>query len=595
MAILVDADSVSASRPGRMLFDRLSVTISATDRLGLVGLNGTGKSTLLRVLAGTEPPESGTLRRGRDTRVVMLEQRPALGEGRVRDVVAPPDGAGEWEVEAVLDRLGMTSKLEADVTTLSGGEAKRVALARALVHEAELLLLDEPTNHLDIDAISWLEDRLASFRGGLVIVTHDRHVLDRVATRVLELDRGRAHVHEGGYDAYLEALARRVDEAAEADAVRRNLARRELAWLRRGAKARTRKPKARRDAAEQLVATRAEAPERAGPLDLHIGTPRLGDKVIDLDGVGHRWGDDDAWLFRSVELSLGRRARVGVVGVNGSGKSTLLDVIAGRIEPREGSCEHGPTVDVGYYDQIGRALDPDATVGESVTGGREPTWHDVAFMERFWFDADAQRSPVSLLSGGERRRLQLVLVLAARPNVLLLDEPTNDLDLDTLRVLEDFLDGWPGALVVVGHDRAFLERTVDEVVVLGGGEAQRWPGGYAAWEEQRRTHAPTARPTARTPATRRADPGRPTDRRRQTGRSRSTLRHRLRQTEDELHELELERERLATEIDAHRCDHEALARLGAELEQVQSELEGREEEWLELSEELEAFDGSDRR
>ncbi len=584
MAILVDADSISASRPGRMLFDRLSVTISSTDRLGLVGLNGTGKSTLLRVLGGTEPPESGELRRGRDTRVVMLDQRPVLGEGRVRDVVAPPEGSGAWEVEAVLDRLGMTPKLDADVATLSGGEAKRVALARALVRDADLLLLDEPTNHLDIDAIAWLEDRLAGLRGGLVIVTHDRHVLDRVATRILELDRGRAHVHDGGYDAYLRARAQRAEEAAGAEAVRRNLARRELAWLRRGAKARTRKPKARRAAAVELVETRAEEPERAGSLDLHLGTPRLGGKVIDLAGVGHGWGEQ--WLFRSVDLSLERRSRLGIVGVNGSGKSTLLDVIAGRIDPREGTCEHGPTVEVGYYDQTGRALDPDATVGEAVAGGREPSWHDAALMERFWFDADAQRSPVSLLSGGERRRLQLVLMLAEMPNVVLLDEPTNDLDLDTLRALEDFLDGWPGALVVVSHDRAFLERTVDDVMVLGDGRARRWPGGYVAWEERRRARRGSGG-AARAP---RGGVPRQGARRRPDASSPSTLRHRLGQVERELDSLERERERLAAEVDASRSDHEALARVGAELGAVQARLAACEDDWLRLSEELEALD-----
>ena len=480
--ILVDLARVAASRPGKPLFAELSLTVSSGDRLGIVGLNGTGKSTLLRVLTGAAEPESGTVRRGRGVRVAALDQVPRLPPGRVVDAV----GSG-WEAAAVLDRLGMGELLDADVATLSGGQAKRVALARTLVAECDLLVLDEPTNHLDIDAIAWLEERLAGFRGGLVLVTHDRHVLDRVTTRVLELDRGRGYVHEGGYAAYLEGRARRDEQAADAESTRRNLARKELAWLRRGAPARTRKPKARIESATALVEGRAEAPARVGLPDLHLGTPRLGDKVVELAGVGHRF-DGGPTLFSGVDLALDRRERLGVVGPNGAGKSTLLDVVAGRIEPAEGHVEVGSTVRLGYYDQLGVELDPTRRVREALAGdARAPDWRDAALLEQFWFSDDAQWAPIGLLSGGERRRLQLLLTLAAQPNVLLLDEPTNDLDLDTLRVLEEFLDDWPGALVVVSHDRAFLERTVTDVVVVdGSGGAGRRPGGYAAWEDDRR-------------------------------------------------------------------------------------------------------------
>jgi ATP-binding cassette subfamily F protein uup len=604
--ILVDASGVSMSRPGRPLFHDLSVTISSGDRLGIVGLNGTGKSTLLRVLIGAEQPESGVVRRGRDLRVSFLDQRAPLPPGTVRDVIGP-----SWESQAVADRLGLADVLDADTTTLSGGQAKRVALARTLVAECDLLVLDEPTNHLDIDAIAWLEDRLTAFRGGLVLVTHDRHVLDRLTTRILELDRGTGYVHDGGYAGYLDARAEREERAAVAETTRRNLARRELAWLRRGAPARTRKSKARIERASELIATRPDAPARDGDLDLLFeGTPRLGDQVVELHGVGH--GYDDTDLFAGLDLALDRRERLGIVGANGTGKSTLLDVIAGRIVPRHGRVVRGPTVVVGYYDQTGRELDPAQRVREAIAGdARQPDWRDARLLERFWFDGDAQWAPIGLLSGGERRRLQLVLTLAARPNVLLLDEPTNDLDLDTLRALEDFLEEWPGALVVVSHDRAFLERTIEDVVVLDGhGRAGRVPGGYAAWEDERRATrtAGTLRRRPPAPVDRadggdRADgadgPGRPPRNAvggvaRAKGPSPSTLRARLRQVEKELQPLEKRRAAL-TERLASTTDHRELADLGEQLAAVSSEVVALEERWLELAGELDGCAGARRR
>ncbi|MBA3654629.1 MAG: ABC-F family ATP-binding cassette domain-containing protein, partial [Actinobacteria bacterium] len=476
--ILVDADRVSMSRPGRVLFGDLSLTLSTSDRLGVVGINGTGKSTLLRVLAGEVEPESGVVRRGRDVRISALGQRPHLPSGTVRQAV----GEG-WQAAAVLDRLGMGPLTETPVELLSGGQAKRTALARVLLNESDLLVLDEPTNHLDLDAIAWLEDRLAQHRGGLILVTHDRHVLDRVTTRVLELDRGRDYLHEGGYVAYLEGRAERDERAEAAERTRRNLARRELAWLRRGAPARTRKSKARIASATALVDGRAPAAARTDALNLYMGTPRLGDKVIELTGVAHRY-DGGPTLFDGVDLLVDPRERLGVIGANGSGKSTLLDIVAGRTVPAAGRVDVGPTVRLGYYDQTGAALDPSMRVRDAVVGPPGvPGPGETLLLERFWFDRDAQRAPIGTLSGGERRRLQLLLLLLGRPNVLLLDEPTNDLDLDTLRALEDFLEDWPGALFVVSHDRAFLERTVEEAVVLDGqGGVARVNGGYATWE-----------------------------------------------------------------------------------------------------------------
>jgi ATP-binding cassette subfamily F protein uup len=583
--ILVDARDVSMSRPGRPLFSDLSVTISSGDRVGIVGLNGCGKSTLLRVLLGADEPEGGIVRRGRGVRTAFLDQAAPLPSGTVREVIGP-----SWEANAVADRLGLADLLDADTSRLSGGQAKRVALARTLVTDCDLLVLDEPTNHLDIDAIAWLEERLGAFRGGLVVVTHDRHVLDALTTRILELDRGKGYVHEGGYAGYLAARAEREERAANAEATRRNLARRELAWLRRGAPARTRKSKSRIDRANELLATRADAPARDGELDLLFeGTPRLGDQVIELQGVGHGYTDRD--LFAGLDLALDRRERLGIVGVNGTGKSTLLDVIAGRTVPRHGRVVRGPTVQVGYYDQTGRTLDPAQRVREAIAGdARQPDWRDARLLERFWFDGDAQWAPIGLLSGGERRRLQLVLVLAEQPNVLLLDEPTNDLDLDTLRALEDFLEDWPGALVVVSHDRAFLERTVDDVVVLdGAGRAGRLPGGYEAWEQERRASrtAGTLRPRVTPPA--RGAPAAGTAASTPTptpAPTPSTLRARLRTVERELQPLEKRRAELEERL-ASATDHRDLAALGEQLTVVSAELEAVEERWLEIAGQLE--------
>ncbi len=478
MTILVDLQHVSLHGADRTVLDDLSLTVSDGERIGVVGINGTGKTALLKIVAGTLVPDGGEIRRGRDVRVRVLEQEPDLPVSSVRDAL----GHG-WQVDAALDRLDMLGFVDATTTELSGGQRKRVALARLFAEPADLLILDEPTNHLDLNAIRWLEQNLLEFRGGVVLVSHDRFLLDQVTTRMVEIDRGVTYVHGGGYGRLLEAQAEREAQAASAEQVRRNLARTELAWLRRGVKARSTKPQARIDAAHRLLAERPSAAARSGSLDLSTQTPRLGNTVIRAHHVTFAY-DGAPTVLHDVDLDLGPGDRIGIVGRNGAGKSTLLDLLAGRLGPTSGTVKRGPTVVTAYFEQHATEIDVTKTVQELVAGphGVPGSPADVALMKRFWFTGALPATKAGELSGGERRRLQLLLALAQRPNVLFLDEPTNDLDLETIRLVEDFLSEWPGTLVVASHDRTFLSRTTDRLIeVHADGRVGDVPGGIDAW------------------------------------------------------------------------------------------------------------------
>ena len=565
MAILVDLQNISVAGSDRTLLEDLSLTIATGDRIGVVGINGTGKSTLLKVIAGDVAPDSGQIVRARGVRIARLEQIPALAKGSVREVM----GTG-WEVDATLDRLDMLDASDTDTTQLSGGQRKRVALAQLFVKTFDVLILDEPTNHLDLDAIRWLEAQIQDFRGAIVLVSHDRFLLDQVTTRMVEIDRGKTFLHAGGYAHLLEAQAEREDQAASAEQTRQNLARTELAWLRRGVKARSTKPQARIDAAHRLLAARPQSAARGASLDLNLETPRLGKTVIKAHRVGFAYPGAHE-VLRGIDLELGPGDRIGIVGPNGVGKSTFVNLLARRLEPTSGTIKYGPTVATSYFEQGDGDLNLDATVQELVAGpmGTPGSPADVALMKRFWFSGALATARAKDLSGGERRRLQLMLALVSRPNVLFLDEPTNDLDLETIRLIEDFLSQWSGTLVVVSHDRTFLSRTTDRLLQIGrDGTVADVAGGIDAWiASSSGAHLRDDRPIV---------PGAPV--------LSVAIGRRIRDAEKEMTRLERRRAALNDKLLAS-SDHVEQTRLGSELADVQKSLTLAEEAWLALIDE----------
>ncbi len=561
MTILVDLQEVTLEGADRTLLENLSLTISSGDRIGVVGINGVGKTTLLRIIAGSLQPDSGTIRRGRDVRVGFLEQLPSLPTGTVRHTL----GRG-WKVDAVLDRLGMLEEAQTETKNLSGGQLKRVAIARLFIEELDLLILDEPTNHLDLNAIQWLEQQIKAFKGAVVIVSHDRFLLDQVTTRMIEIDRGKTYVQAGGYSQLLEAQATREEQAATAEQIRRNLARTELAWLRRGVKARATKPQARLDAAKRLLASRPEAAARVGTLDLVSNVPRLGNTVIKAHQVSFAY-DDGAPILHDVTIDLGPGERIGVVGPNGTGKSTFIHLLAQLVTPTMGTVKRGPTVVAAHLEQSGGGFDLDSTVQELVAGPRgiPGSPDDVALMKRFWFTGALPMTKARDLSGGERRRLQLLLVLSERPNVLFLDEPTNDLDLETIRLVEEFLSQWPGTLVVVSHDRTFLSRTTDRLLeVQASGTIAEVPGGIDAWIAQTNATPTLSSDSSEPVSIPNASVGR-----------------QIRDVEKEIARLERKRTSLAQKI-ADSSSHELQTTLSLELSELLKELNAAEERWLGL-------------
>ena len=541
---ILSLENVAKNYGFRPLFENVTLGLEDRDKIGIIGANGSGKTTLLRIIAGVEQPDMGRVTRARGKILAYLSQNPPFDEsltvletifasssGVMRtirdyeavchDVAAGKSDAamlqrmsnlqhdletnGGWEIEAnaraVLTRLDITDTT-AKMGTLSGGQRKRVALAHELIFKPDILILDEPTNHLDADTIEWLESYLARYTGVLLLVTHDRYFLDRVTDRIFEIDRGSVQSFNGNYAYYLEKKAEQETLREVGGHKRDQLIKKELAWLRRGAKARTRKSKHRVEAAYALMSAPKEAAK--SEVDIAIGSKRLGSKVIEINNVSKSYGENT--LIEDLTYLLKRDDRIGVIGANGSGKTTLLEMIVGRVAPDSGEIDIGQTVHIGYYDQESRALNDEQRVidyirdvaeyvttneGVQVTAGK--------MLERFLFTPDAQYAVIGNLSGGERRRLYLLRVLMGSPNVLLLDEPTNDLDIPTLIALEEYLDEFAGALIVVSHDRYFLDRTIDKLFRFEpGGRVREYPGDYTAYlaarereeVERKQTEAP---------------------------------------------------------------------------------------------------------
>jgi ABC transport system ATP-binding/permease protein len=587
---LISLEKAAKAYAHRGLLDSVSLGVSAGDRIGVVGRNGAGKSTLLALLAGTAVPDEGRVARAAGLRIGYLPQQDQLA-GTVGEIVfgrrQQATGSAPWEADprarAIMAELLPGIGLDAAAGPLSGGERRRVALAALLVAERDVLLLDEPTNHLDLEAIDWLGRHLRDRGSAVIVVSHDRWLLDTVCERTWEVDRGQVHSAEGGYSAYVLAQAERERGEEAAERRRRNLARKELAWLQRGARARTTKAKFRVEAANALIA--AEPPPRDSVELTRLATARLGKTVLELDDVSLAVRADGGQrpLLEHVTWQLGPGDRVGIAGVNGSGKTSLLHLLAGTTGPglaAEGTVVRGKTVRLAHLSQELAELDPGQRVREAVeeirlrvrVGDRELSAGQL--LERLGFAAERQRTLVGDLSGGERRRVQMLRLLMAEPNVLLLDEPTNDLDIETLTEFEDLLDGWPGTLVVVSHDRYFLERVTEHVVaLLGDGRLSFLGGGVDEYLDRVRT-APAGSSGGPQPVPAAPGPAR------SSAAGERTARKELQRLERQLDRLSVRETELTEALAANATDYEKLTSLGAQLRAVQTEKSDLEDRWL---------------
>ena len=593
---ILTVESISKTYGEKQLFDQISFGVAAGDRTGLIGLNGSGKSTLLKIVARLVEPDTGgiTLRQG--LRVRYLDQDPSFPPGAtvlaavMAGLTSPAAGEGLWELEAqaraMLTRLGITA-FDRPIESLSGGERKRAALAQVLVEPADLLILDEPTNHIDTATVAWLEAQLARYAGALLLITHDRYFLDRVVTRILELDHGRLYSYEGGYGQFLELKMARQAGEASGEASRQNLLRRELAWLRRGAKARSTKQKARID---RVATLQEQRPQTAtGRVEIAVAAHRLGREVLHLRDLAI--GFDGRALIDGFSYSVLPRDRVGIVGPNGCGKSTLLKLIAGQLLPDRGEVATGQTVRLLYFDQETEEMDPGQRVIDYIKDVAEvirtrdgATITAAQMLERFLFPVAVQYNIIGKLSGGERRRLYLLRKLMAEPNVILLDEPTNDLDIETLTVLEEYLEQFPGAVLAVSHDRYFLDRVAEHLLCFEAGGIRRYIGSCSEYLAERAAAA-----LAESAPDRREPVAVPEKSRRSLKLSFKEQRE-WESIEGRIAELEGEVARLEQAMAAAATEHERLLALSVEHERARADLSQALDRWAGLAEKVEAIE-----
>lgn len=492
--LLLTAEKISKSYSEKILLRDVTFGVSSGDKIGLIGVNGTGKSTLLKIVAGIETPDGGTVTRSGGVHVGYLPQNPVFEEGAyvlgqvMRGISEQQREYKTYECKAILTRLGLND-FDEPLNRLSGGQKKRVSLASALVTPAEVLILDEPTNHLDSDMVGWLEDYLSRYTGALLMVTHDRYFLDRVTDRIIELQDGNLYSYQANYTKYLELKAEREDMAAASERKRQSLFKKELEWIRRGARARGTKQKFRVERFEEMSARTSE-PEQED-LKMSSMSTRLGKKIVEIHDVSKRYGDKD--LIRGFSYNLLRGDRIGIVGANGCGKSTLLKIIVGTVPPDSGEVVIGETVRIGYFSQECEKMDTGLRAIDYITDisaeveTPEGKMTASQMLEKFLFSPDLQYSEIGRLSGGERRRLYLLGILMQAPNVLLFDEPTNDLDIQTLTILEDYLQGFSGAVIVVSHDRYFLDKVAEHIFSFEQeGKIRDSVGGYSDYWERKK-------------------------------------------------------------------------------------------------------------
>lgn len=583
--MLLSAEHLSKNYGMKTLLEDASIYLEQGEKIGVIGINGTGKSTLLRLLSGTEAPDEGTVRRDPNVQVSYLRQNPEMNPNAsiLEQVFLGFPGdfreLKEFEAKTMLTKLGLTN-YDQKIGTLSGGQRKRVALCTALIHPADVLLLDEPTNHLDAYMVEWLEQWLRSFRGGIIMVTHDRYFLERVCNRICQVERGKLYFYEANYSKYLELRQQRYDYALAAERKRQTLLRREYQWIIRGPQARGTKAKDRIRRYAELKAQ--DAPETQSTVQTAAMSSRLGKKTIELVNVEKSY--EGHQILKPFSYLLGRDDRIGVVGRNGAGKSTLLELIDGKIPPTAGEITCGETVKIGYFSQEGRELDlsqrPYDYIHEiaATVKTAEGTFSASQMLERFLFDGDLQYSTIGALSGGERRRLYLLGVLMSAPNVLLLDEPTNDLDIETLTILEDYLAAFDGIVIAVSHDRYFLDKIATQIFeVSDSGEVLRYTGGYTDYLEKRRESAPEIKEKKeKKEASREPKPPK--------------LRFSYKEQreyaviEDEIAQLEEKIAQADANVAANATDYTAIQRLTEEKELLETALEEKMDRWMYLSE-----------
>jgi len=583
--MLLSAEHLSINFGSRQLLTDVNFYLNPGDKVGIIGINGTGKSTLLKVLSGRQEPDGGAVARDPNVQVSYLPQNPDMrDDATVLEQVflsfpAEFRTLNEYEAKAMLGKLGIDD-VTRKIGELSGGQRKRVALAAALIHPADVLILDEPTNHLDTQSVTWLEDRLKKFRGGLIMVTHDRYFLERVVNHITELSRGQLYHYEANYSRYLELKTERQEMAESSERKRQSILRTEREWIMRGCRARTTKSKDRIERYETLKAR--SGPETDEQVSLAAASSRLGKKIIELTDVSKAFGDQ--CVLSHFSYGVLRSDRIGIVGHNGVGKSTLLKILAGELEPDSGTVEIGSTVKIGHFSQEGREMDLQQRVYDFIhdiadeVRTDEGTFSANQMMERFLFPGDLQAQPIGRLSGGERRRLYLLSILMGAPNVLLLDEPTNDLDVTTLAILEDYLQSFPGPVIAVSHDRFFLDKLADFIFeVRDGGEVQRWTGNWSDWAEKCRQEE-TPRESEDRP---RPQAARPREKK---------LKFTFREQQEfdgidgELARLEEELQNGEREMMACGSDYQKLQELTERQNALKAELEEKTERWVYLNE-----------